>query len=68
VSFGEACNTVARRSGPREMDQMTVTGRLPQGLWPALTPDAARTARNRSGAGQKEDQQFKIHLTEVSTV
>jgi hypothetical protein len=50
------------------MDQMTVTGRLPQGLWPALTPDAARTAPNRSGAGQKEDQQFKIHLTEVSTV
>src|SRR5213075_1482367 len=40
----------------------------PGGLWPALTPAAGDTGMHRSGAGNKEDQQNKIHLTEVSTV
>jgi len=40
----------------------------PGGRWPALTPAAGGTGQHRSGAGKKEDQQFKIHLTEVSTV
>jgi hypothetical protein len=38
------------------------------GLRPALTPAAGGTTQHLSGAGQTEDQQFKIHLTEVSTV
>jgi hypothetical protein len=38
------------------------------GLRPALTPTAGDTGTHRSGAGNKEDQQNKIHLTEVSTV
>jgi hypothetical protein len=33
-----------------------------------LTPTAGDTGIHRSGAGNKEDQQNKIHLTEVSTV
>ena len=40
----------------------------PGGLRPALTPTAGDTGMHRSGAGNKEDQQNKIHLTEVSTV
>jgi hypothetical protein len=40
----------------------------PGGLRPALTPAADSTGLHRSGAGQKEDQQIKIRLTEVSTV
>ena len=40
----------------------------PGGLRPALTPAAGSTGLHRSGAGQKEDQQIKIRLTEVSTV
>jgi hypothetical protein len=40
----------------------------PGGRWPALTPAAGGTGQHRSGAGKKEDQQFKIHLIEVSTV
>jgi len=42
--------------------------RPPGGLRPALTPAAGDTGMHRSGAGNKEDQQNKIHLTEVSTV
>ena len=38
------------------------------GLRPALPPAASGTEPHRSGAGNKEDQQVKIHLTEVSTV
>jgi hypothetical protein len=40
----------------------------PGGLRPALTPTVGDTGMHRSGAGNKEDQQNKIHLTEVSTV
>jgi len=40
----------------------------PGGLRPALTPTAGDPGMHRSGAGNKEDQQNKIHLTEVSTV
>jgi len=40
----------------------------PGGRWPALTPAAGGTGQHRSGTGKKEDQQFKIHLTEVFTV
>jgi hypothetical protein len=40
----------------------------PGGLRPALTPAAGDTGMHRSGAGNNEDQQNKIHLTEVSTV
>jgi hypothetical protein len=40
----------------------------PGGLRPALTPAASGTRRHQSGAGDKEDQQVKIHLTDVSTV
>jgi hypothetical protein len=40
----------------------------PGGLRPALTPAAGSTGLHRSGADQKEDQQIKIRLTEVSTV
>ena len=40
----------------------------PGGLRPALTPAAGDTGMHRSGAASKEDQQNKIHLTEVSTV
>jgi len=34
----------------------------PGGLRPALTPTAGDTGMHRSGAGNKEDQQNKIHL------
>jgi hypothetical protein len=40
----------------------------PGGLRPALTPTAGDTGKHRSGAGNNENQQNKIHLTEVSTV
>ena len=40
----------------------------PGGLRPAVTPAPGGTGQHRSGAGSKEDQQSKIHLTEVSTV
>jgi hypothetical protein len=40
----------------------------PGGLRPALTPAASGTRRHQPGAGDKEDQQVKIHLTDVSTV
>jgi hypothetical protein len=40
----------------------------PGGLRPVLTPAAGGTGSRQSGAGDKEDQQNKIHLTEVSTV
>jgi hypothetical protein len=51
VSFGDACDTVAQRVGPREMDQMTVTGRLPQRPPAGLDPGCRRnrTAPVRSG-------------------
>jgi hypothetical protein len=42
--------------------------RCAAGLRPALTPAAGGTTPHLSGAGQKEDQQFKIHLIEASTV
>jgi hypothetical protein len=42
--------------------------RPPGGLRPALTPAAGGTGSRQSGPGNKEDQQNKIHLTEVSTV
>ena len=42
--------------------------RPPGGLRPALTPTAGDTGMHRSRADNKEDQQNKIHLTEVSTV
>jgi hypothetical protein len=40
----------------------------PGGLRPALTPAAGGTGPHLPGTDTKDAQQFKIHLTEVSTV